>query len=491
VASGGKPKKDSLSVTNISVLQTLDPHMHTSTDVANLGLYLYGNLIDRDLKTKKIIPALAASWQTLNDTTWEFKLRDDIRFHNGDRMTADDVKFTLERVLDPATKSPRRSYVTWIDKIEVADPTTVRIITKGAYPIVLDQLTAVNMVSAKYVKDGGPDVLAQNPMGAGQYRFVSWTQSDRAVLEVNPDFWGGTPADRIKKIEWRAVPEASTAIAELLSGGTDMIIRNIVTPDQIPSITRSNKHVVASGSILRTGFILMDALGRSGQSPTQNLQVRQAINHAVNVPELIDKIWLGNAQLANTVVHPDQTGYDATVQRYPFDPARARSLLQQAGFGGGFETNMYFYADVAIAEALQAYLADVGIKAALKDYRTQSGALTDIRRGGKVDALASLHWGTTTVLDADQQLYPWFHSSAPDSYGNNPEVDALLDGARKTLDATKRQELYSQAQKIIMDQAWWVPLYYKFQIDALDKDLIYDVPADEMLRLPDIRWKTG
>jgi peptide/nickel transport system substrate-binding protein len=491
VATGGKPKKDSLSVTTISVLQTFDPHMHTSTDVSNLGLYLYGNLIDRDLKTKKIIPSLAASWQTLNDTTWEFKLRDDIRFHNGEQMTAEDVKFTLERVLDPATKSPRRSYITWIDKVEVASPTTVRIITKGAYPIVLDQLTAVNMVSGKYVRDGGPDILAQKPLGAGPYKFVSWTQADRAVLEVYPEFWGGTPADRIKKIEWRAVPEASTAIAELLSGGTDMIIRNIVTPDQIASITRSNKHVIASGAILRTGFVLMDATGRSGQQPTQNLQVRQAINHAVNVPELIDKIWLGNAKLANTVVHPDQTGYDAMIQRYPFDPGRAKSLLQQAGFGGGFETNMYFYADVAIAEAIQAYLADVGIKVVLKDYRIQSGALTEIRRGGKVDALASLHWGTTTVLDADQQLYPWFHSSAPDSYGNNPEVDALLDGARQTLDTTKRQELYSQAQKIIMEQAWWLPLYYKYQIDALDKDLVYEVPADEMLRLPDIRWKTA
>jgi peptide/nickel transport system substrate-binding protein len=270
-----------------------------------------------------------------------------------------------------------------------------------------------------------------------------------------------------------------------------MVIRNIITPDQIPSIQKSEKHTVASGAILRTGFVLMDALGRSGQQPTQNLQVRQAINHAINVQELIDKIWLGNAKLANTVVHPDQTGYDAGIERYPFDQAKAKSLMQQAGFGGGFETNLYLYADIAIAEAIQAFLAEIGIKAALKDYRTNSGALTEIRRGGKVDALASLHWGTTTVLDADQQLYPWFHSSAPDSYGNSKDVDPLLDGARTTLDTEKRKQLYSQAQKIIMDQAWWVPLYYKYQIDAVDKDLDYDVPPDEMLRLPDIRWKAS
>ena len=204
------------------------------------------------------------------------------------------------------------------------------------------------------------------------------------------------------------------------------------------------------------------------------------------MPELIDKIWLGNASLANTVVHPLQAGYDEKIQRYPYDPAKAKQLMQQAGLGSGFETNLYLYADVAIAEALQGYLAEIGIKATLKDYRTNSGALTEIRRGGKIDALASLHWGTSTVLDADQQLYPWFHSSGPDSYGNSPEVDALLDDARKTLDTGKRNELYSKAQKTIMDQAWWVPLYYKDQIDAVDKDLVYEVPFDEQIvyRIP-------
>ena len=487
-AAGGKPKKDKLSVTVVSVIPTFDPHMHTSTDVSNLGLYIYQNLIDRDLKTRQIIPSIATSWKVLNDTTWEFKIRDDLRFHDGSKMTSEDVKFSYERVLDPNQKSPRRSYITWIDKIDAPDPTTVQIHTKGPYPIVLDQLTAINLVSKKYVTDKGGDYLAQNPMGVGPYKFVSWSQSDRAVLERYEDFWGGTPADRIKTIEWRTIPEASTAVAEMLSGGTDMVIRNVITPDQVSSIT--GNYTVASNAILRTGFVLMDAKGRSGTDvPTTKLEVRKAINHALNVPELIDKIWLGNAKLANTYVHPDQLGYDPNIQRYEFDPSKAKQLLQQAGYGSGFETNMYLYADIAISEAIQAYLGDVGIKASLKDYRADSGALTNIRRAGKIDQLASLHWGTTTVLDADQQLYPWFHSSAPDSYGNNPELDKVLDDARVTLDMEKRKQLYSQAQKIVMEQAYWVPLYYKYQIDALDKDLIYEVPYDEMLRLPDIRWK--
>lgn len=488
-AGAGKPKKNTLSVAATSVLPTLDPHLHTSTDVTNIGMFVYGNLTMRDFKTKEVVPYLATSWKTLNDTTWEFKLRNDVRTHDGDKLTAEDVKFSFERVLDPATKSPRRSYVTWIDKIEVADPTTVRFITKGPYAIVLDQLNTINVVPAKYFKSNDAAVLAQKPMGWGPYKVTSWAQQDRAVLEVFPEFWDGTPPERLKTIEWRVIPEASTAVAELISGGTDMVIRNVITPDQIPSLKQNEGIAIASGAILRTGFILMDALGRSGQHPTQKLEVRQAINHAINVPELIDKIWLGNASLANTVVHPLQTGYDDKIQRYPYDPAKAKQLMQQAGFGSGFETNLYLYADVAIAEAIQGYLSEIGIKATLKDYRTNSGALTEIRRGGKIDALASLHWGTSTVLDADQQLYPWFHSSGPDSYGNNPEVDQLLDQARMTLDTAKRNQLYSQAQKIIMDQAWWVPLYYKYQIDAVDKDLLYEVPFDEQIRLPDLRWK--
>src|SRR5438128_2478039 len=234
-------------------------------------------LVERNPKNKQIVPSHGVSWKTLNDTTWEFKLRVDVKFHNGDGLTADDIKFSLERVLDPATKSPRRSYITWIDKDEVADQTTVLIITRDPYPIVLDQLMTINMVPAKYFRESTPEVLAQKPVGAGPYKFVSWTQSDRLVLEVNTDYWGGTPADRIKKIEWRTIPEPSTAVAELLSGGTDMVIRNVVTPDQIPSITKSDRLTIASGQILRTAYVLMDAVGRSGQQPTQNVQVRQAI----------------------------------------------------------------------------------------------------------------------------------------------------------------------------------------------------------------------
>ena len=114
--------------------------------------------------------------------------------------------------------------------------------------------------------------------------------------------------------------------------------------------------------------------------PSGTYKPVERFSQFINVPELIDKIWLGNAKLANTYVHPDQLGYDPSIQRYDFDPAKAKSLLQQAGFGSGFETNLYLYAEIAISEAIQAYLADVGIKASLKDYRTDSGALTVLRR---------------------------------------------------------------------------------------------------------------
>ena len=183
-------------------------------------------------------------------------------------------------MLDPATKSARRGYVTWIDKIEVPDPETVRFITKGPYAIVLDQLNTINIVPAKYFKSNDAAVVAQKPMGWGP-KVTSWAQQDRAVLEVYPDFWDGAPADRLKTIDWRVIPEASTAIAELISGGTDMVIRNVITPDQIPSLKQNERIAIASDAILRTGFILMDSLGGPARTrPRSSRSARRSITRS-------------------------------------------------------------------------------------------------------------------------------------------------------------------------------------------------------------------
>ncbi len=486
-ASGTAPKKDKVTLCTPSVMLTMDPHMHTSTDVYIVQMLVYGYLVLRDLKTKQVMPYLAAEWKALNDTTWEFKLQKDVKFHDGTSLTSEDVKYSLERILDPNQKSPQRGNAAWIDKLETPDPATIRIFTQKPYPLTLDRLTGLTIVPKKFFTEKDKNFLATNMLGAGPYKFVEWKQSERLVLEKNSEYFGGAPAERIKTIVWRPIAEMGTAQAELLNGGVDMMIR-YNSPEFVDTIKASPKHRVAAGPIMRVGFVMLDGNGRAGKNPFMEQKVRQAANHAVDVQAMIDNIWKGYAKIENTVVHPDHFGYDASVQRYPYDPAKAKQLLSEAGLGSGFDTNLYFYADPDIVEALQGYFGKVGIRTTLKDYRSNSGALTQLRRGGKIDHMANLHWGTLGY-DADEILYPWFHSSSPESYNNTRELDAMLDAGRSTLDQDKRKSLYSQAQKQIMEQAYWVPLYSKFEIDGVDKNLVYEVPVDEQIRFADLRWK--
>ncbi|HSR10341.1 MAG TPA: ABC transporter substrate-binding protein, partial [Thermodesulfobacteriota bacterium] len=297
-----------------SDIGTLDPQNHNIRINYIACWHLYDNLVYRDQNTLKIVPHLAESWKVVDDTTWEFKLRKGVKFDNGEPFTAESVKFTIERGLDP--KCPQRPTVSWIKEVKILDDYTVRLLTKEPYPVALERLANYQMLPPKWVKEKGVDYIADHANGTGPYRLKEWKRGVHMILEAKPDYWKGAPA--VQTIVYRPIKEIATQISELLTGGVD-IVRD-VPPDQIPLIESSPVARVSKAPTLRVIYMVMDADGRAGKSQVQNLKVRQAINHAVDVETIIKTVMTGNAMRTAAVLNPQAFGYDKSLENpYPYN----------------------------------------------------------------------------------------------------------------------------------------------------------------------------
>ncbi len=470
---------------------TQDPHMHTLRMGIIINQHIFDTLVARDTKTWQPVPHLAESVKAVNPLTWELRLRRGVKFHNGEPFTAESVKFSFDRVLNPEQKSPLRGSYTWVKSVDIVDEHTVRITTNKPYPLIQEILTFGNfgMVPPRYIKEKGDAHFARNPIGTGPYRFVEWRKGERTVLEANDQYWKGAPA--IKTLTFRVIPETATQIAELLSGGVDLI--RAVPPDQIPAIERSGAARVTATKILRVVFLQMDGDGRAAKGPLTDVRVRRAINHAVNVDEIMAKVLGGKAVRSPNGNNSMAFGYDATTKPYAFDPAQAKKLLGEAGFPQGFEVTLNTYAGSVVnvdqvAQAVMGYLAPVGVRVKLRHFADAGQYLANFR-GSKLDGITLASWGYSSVFDTDAIYYIHFHAGEPYAYNTAKEMDTWLDEARSTVDPKKRQELYSKFQQFIVDRAYWVPMYAQFTIEAASNKLNYEASSDEIMRVYDATWK--
>jgi len=473
--------KGQITVALSSDVGTLDPQNHNIRINYIAGWHLYDNLVYRDQKTLKIGPQLAESWKLIDDNTWEFKLRKGIKFDNGEPFNAESVKFSIERGLDP--KCPQRPIVSWVREVRILDEYTVRIISDKPYPVALERLANYQMVPPKWTKEKGADYLATNANGTGPYRLKEWKRGVHMILEAKEDYWKGAPP--IKTIIFRPIKEISTQMSELMTGGID-IVRD-VPPDQIPLIENSPNLRISKAPTLRVVYLLMDADGRGGKSQIQNLKVRQAVSHAIDVDTIIKTVMTGNAIRTAATLNPQHFGYDKSLENpYPYDPDKARQLLKEANFNANQPLNLVSYTGSiqnprALLEAVAGYLNKVGIKTNVNLY-TDIGLWDRLTREGKLTDLSIQSWGSGGVYDADALYYTYFRSGAPNTYGSSPEMDKWLDQARSILNPEERKKLYYNAGKYINDQALAVSFYAQYTILGLNKRVIYEAPADEFLR---------
>jgi peptide/nickel transport system substrate-binding protein len=483
-----------------SNIPNLDPWKGPSRlAIITSNWHIHDNMFMRDLETMKPIPGLALSATPVDDLTWEIKLRQGVTFHNGEPFNAEVVKFNIDRAIDPQNKLPGRTNATWLNDVKtggegegviVVDDYTVHLRTKAPFPMIQEQLTGWPMTAKTYFEKVGPEEYAKNPVGTGPFRFVSWTKGQRLVLEANTDYWNGVP--EVQKVIFRPIPEMSTQIAELISGGVHII--RTVPPDQIDYINNSGVAYVTSAPILRVVYLRPDAAGRAEpNNPLTKTKVRRAIAHAVDVQAIIDHVLQGRAIRTSTGVNPLHFGFDPNIEGIPYDPEKAKQLLAEAGYPNGFKTTLQSYSGSVVnvrqvVEAIMGYLEAVGIQAENNHFE-DVGMWTQTMRAGKLTGIALASWGSRAIFDADALLWRLTKSDQDFSYVNDPDIDRWLTAARSTLEPQKRQELYSQIQQRIVDEAYWVPMYGQHEILGVSNKLRFKASGDEILKVHTATWK--
>ncbi|MFO7172468.1 MAG: glutathione ABC transporter substrate-binding protein [Bacillota bacterium] len=446
---------------------TLDPHKTNDQPSSRVMKQIYDTLVEQteDLELK---PGLATEWNQIDDVTWEFKLRQGVKFHNGETLTARDVKFTFDRLVDPETKAPAAFLLEPVQEVQVVDDYTVRIVLKYPFAPILSHLahTAASILNEKAVTEAGED-YGSKPIGTGPFKFVSWTKGSHIELERFDEYWGG-PA-KAQKLTFRNIPEGATRAIELETGAIDIAYN--IEPQDYERLQGDPNIQLVRDMTLSTNYIGFNVQ----KPPFDKLEVRQAINHAVNVDEIIEHILQNIGQKARGPISPLVWGAHPDLKGYEYDPEKAKELLAKAGYPNGFETTLWTNDNpvrVKIAEKVQADLAKIGVS--VKIEVVEWGKYLEDTAAGKHDMFI-LGWVTVTG-DADYGLYPLFHSSQHGSPGNrtfytNPRVDELLDKGRQSSNPEERLQAYREAQELITADAPWLFLNVGEEVTGLAKNV--------------------
>lgn len=452
---------------------TLDPNFDTIIAAQNV----LGNVFDPLVSFGpggELEPALATSWKITSDRTYEFQLRKNVKFHDGTPFTAKDVKFTLDRILDPALKSKQRSYIEMIAKVEAPDESTVRVALSEPHAPFLRRLAIVYVVSADHAAKVGADAFAKNPIGTGPYKFVEWVKDQRIVMEANKDYWRGVP--KIGKVTFKPIREISSRIAELRTGAVDIAVD--LPPDQFDLVRSDTKLRVEAVKSVRTGWLTLN----TREKPLDDPRVRQALNYGVNVDSIIKNLFKGAVQRATGPYTPVVFGYDKTIEPYPYDPERAKALLKEAGYPNGLKLKLETpigrtLLDKESAEVIATDLAKIGVT--VEVVTAQFEVFFERFLGKKMTNLAMISCGNV-VFDVDFCIGLHFDSPRRGLYYSTPEMDRLIQEAKTTVDESKRVALYKTLlRKLTKDDAAAIWLWDYQNFYGVNNRVVWSARPDE------------
>lgn len=449
---------------------TMDPQKQGDMVSMNALINMFDTLTTRG-RDNTLQPRLALSWTARDEHTWRFRLRPGVTFHNGEVCDAAAVKFSIERLLDPATRSPIVE-LRYVKNVSVVDRLTVDLHTTLHDPILPDKLSLFGgvVVPPRYLADVGDKGFAEHPVGTGPFAFVSWQRDHELRMRANPRHWQGRPS--VDELVFSPAPNASSSLAALQSGGVDLVAG--LTPDAAQQLDGYTGVTLDSYPGIRTSYLSLDTLDGG---PMGDRRVRQALNHAIDVPLLIKAVLNGRAREVPAMIPRGAFGFDPGVKPFTRSAATARALLAEAGYPHGFSTALTASnIDSNVAEALAGLLADAGVHARvnLLDPGTYSSRLTSDNHG----ALGPMYLAASTVwtLDGESMLQSVVRSDRRQSRWHSKEADRLIDIEELSVHPAERKRAFSDLQRLMRREA---PFVFLYQLDNI------------LARNQRPRWKPG
>jgi peptide/nickel transport system substrate-binding protein len=475
---------------------SLDTMNQQETPASVVAAHLYDTLVERD-QSLKLVPALASELPKLvAPTVWEVKLRKGVKFHNGEDFNADSVKFSLERVKEPAMRGS--SNFKPIDRVEIVDASTVRVHTVKPWPIFVNALTQrqASMYPPKAYAGKDTQFISKNPIGTGPYKLVRWSKDEEIVLEANEQYWRGAP--KIKTVVFRPIPDDAVRVAALQNGEVDVAVN--IPPHLAKIIDNHPKVFLTTAPSIRTiqlmfythQFDAQNKLVGVYQGPTADKRVRQAITYAIDADEIVKNVLDGKAQRVATLLPSMHFGFDPSLRPIKPDLARTKKLLAEAGFPNGLEITLNgpqgrYVRDKEVAEAAAGQLTKAGIKTQLKTYEFVN-YLNNMVYAHKAGPVWLIGWGQPT-MDAEGIYVPLFRSGSLLSNYYNPDLDGLVDEAQRTMDEKKRLEIYHRINRLWIDDAAAVPLYQQLDLYGASKRINWKARSDELIKAYDMSLK--
>ncbi|MFJ5493575.1 glutathione ABC transporter substrate-binding protein GsiB [Pectobacterium carotovorum] len=458
-----------------STFTSLDPYDANDSLSQTVAKSFYQGLFGFD-KDMKLVNVLADSYDVSPDgLTYTVKLHPGVKFHDGSAFNAAAVKVNLDRASNPDNRLKRYNLFKMIDKTEAVDDLTVKITLKTPFSAFVNNLAhpAAVMISPAALKQYGKDI-GFHPVGTGPYRFVAWNQTDFVKVEKFSGYWkAGLP--KLDSITWRPVVDNNTRAALLQTGEAQFAYP--IPFEQAKVLEKNDKlALVASPSILHR-YISMNVT----QKPFDNPKVREALNYAINKEALIKVAFSGYATPAEGPL-PSSIDYSVKYHPWPYDPAKARELLKEAGYPDGFTTTLWSSHNHSTAQKVlqftQQQLAQVGVKVQVTAMDAGQRAAEVEGKGVKETGVRLFYTGwSASTGEADWALSPLFATASwppaqfNTAFYSNPQVDADLANALKTTDRTEKQKLYKDAQDKIWADAPWIFLATERLVSANSKKL--------------------
>jgi len=464
-AAHAAPPKDAMVVGLLAEPVTMDPAQVTDLNSTRVIKRIFEGLTAQELGTYKIVPGLAQKWDISKDgLTYTFYLRPNVKFHDGTPLTAEAVKFCLDRQMNDqgpyyatGTYPYVKGFLGNVAGVEAVNPSTVQIRLKSPLTPFLQYLAhhSLYVYSPEALKKWGKDMV-KHPVGTGPFKLESWEPGVRVVLTRNDDYWNG--AVKIRQAIYVPIIEAQARLSAIKTGEIDLTMD--VPPDSLDDLRKDPNIVVAETNSSAAWYIALN----TRHPALKDRRVRQALNYAVNKDAIIRDILKGTAIVSKSPLSPVYGAYhEDNVTAYPFDPAKARALLKDAGYPSGFDLTFFvpesgsgMQSPVEMATVIQANLAQVGVRAKIQTM--EWGAYLKKYLDGP--DMAEMSWNPS-IGDPDHMMYmllssdrfpPAFNAG----YYQNPRVDELLRKGRTTIDDKERIPLYREAQKIVTDDAPWI-----------------------------------